>query len=149
LQVRVLSPLLVPVSGYETGKHAGVNIAELQVVLEGVPLPAGKSELVEYARREDQHAARLLESLPDRVYRSLDDVGEALAPVQPQQDEHGALPREQSDAPPGGHDYLDPTPEPGAVRRDAPPSNPPEKTLEQQTKTQKEQQQRQEDELPS
>jgi hypothetical protein len=127
-----------------------VNIAELQVVLEGVPLPAGKSELVEYARREDQDAARLLESLPDCVYRSLDDVGEALAPVQPQQrDKHAALPREESDAPPGGHDYLDPNPEPGAVRRDAPPWNPPEKSLEQQTMTQKEQQQQQEDELPS
>jgi hypothetical protein len=127
-----------------------VNIAELQVVLEGVPLPAGKSELLEYARGEDPEAVRLLESLPDHEYRSLDDVGEALAPVQPQQrDKDAALPREESDAPPGGDDYVDPNPEPGAVRHDAPPWNPPEKTLEQQTKTLQEQQQRQEDELPS
>jgi hypothetical protein len=138
------------VSDSATGKHAGVNIAELQVVLEGVPLPSGKSELVEYARREDQNAARLLESLPDRVYRSLDEVGEALAPVQPQQrPEDAALPREESDAPPGGDDYVDPNPEAGAVRDDAPPWNLPQKTLEQQSRRQQEQQKRQQEELPS
>jgi hypothetical protein len=117
--------------------------AELQVVLEGVSLPATKEALVEYARRHDEEAARELESLPAREYRSLDEVGEALAPVQPRQHhEEAALPREESDAPPGGADYVDPNPKPGAVRHDAPPWNPPEKALEQQTKTQKEQQQR-------
>jgi hypothetical protein len=59
------------------------------------------------------------------------------------------VPREESDAPPGGDAYLDPNPEPGAVRHDAPPWNPPQKALEQQTKTQQEQKQRQDEELPS
>jgi hypothetical protein len=123
--------------------------AEVQTVLEGVPLPATKQVLVEYARRHDEAAARELESLTDREYRSLDEVGEALTPVQPEEHhEAAALPREESDAPPGGADYVDPRPKPGAVRHDAPPWNPPEKALEQQTKTQKEQQQRQEEELP-
>jgi hypothetical protein len=123
--------------------------AEVQTVLEGVPLPATKQVLVEYARRHDEAAARELESLTDREYRSLDEVGEALRPVQPEgHREAAALPREESDAPPGGADYVDPRPKPGAVRHDAPPWNPPEKALEQQTKTQKEQQQRQEEELP-
>ena len=125
-------------------------VAELQVVLEGVPLPVKKRELLAYARSQDEEAARLLESLPEREYRSLDEVAEALAPVQPQQHrEDAALPREDSDAPPGGDDYLDPNPRPGAVRHDAPPWNPPEKALEHQADTQKEQQQRQEDELPN
>jgi Protein of unknown function (DUF2795) len=123
--------------------------AEVQIVLEGVPLPSTKETLVEYARRHDEAAARELESLPDREYRSLDEVGETLTPVQPEEHhEAAALPREESDAPPGGADYVDRNPEPGAVRHDAPPWNPPEKALEQQTKTQKEQQHRQEEELP-
>jgi hypothetical protein len=58
--------------------------AELQVVLEGVPLPARKRQLVEYARRENEHAARDLAAIPDREYASLDEVGEALVRVQPQ-----------------------------------------------------------------
>jgi hypothetical protein len=58
--------------------------AELQVVLEGVPLPARKRQLVEYARRENEHAARDLGAIPDREYASLDEVGEALVRVQPQ-----------------------------------------------------------------
>jgi hypothetical protein len=123
--------------------------AELQVVLEGVALPATKAELVEYARREDPEAARELEALPDREYRSLDEVGEALAPVQPSRAQPvAAAPREESDAPPGGDAYTDPHPEPGAVRHDAPPSNPPQKALESQTQAQKEQQQRQQEFLP-
>ena len=46
---------------------SSTHAAELQVVLEGVPLPATKSELVEYARTQDENAARRLESLPDRA----------------------------------------------------------------------------------
>lgn len=128
---------------------SSAHATELQVVLEGVPLPATKSELVEYARTQDADAARRLESLPDREYRSLDEVGEALAPVQPSRPEpEVAVPHEESDAPPGGDAYVDPNPEPGAVRPSAPPWNPPQKTLEQHCKTQKEQQQRQEEALP-
>jgi hypothetical protein len=125
------------------------RVAELQVVLEGIALPAKKQELVAYARREDPDAARQLESLPDREYRSLDEVAEALAPVQPPREQPRAdIPHEESDAPPGGDAYVDPRPEPGAVRHDAPPWNPPEKALEEQTKTQQEQKQRQDEELP-
>jgi Protein of unknown function (DUF2795) len=117
-------------------------------VLEGVALPATKAELVDYARREDPDAARLLESLPDREYRSLDEVGEALAPVQPSRAQpEAAVPHEESDKPPGGDAYVDPHAEPGTVRHDAPPSNPPQKALEQQTKTQNEQLERQQEKL--
>ena len=113
-----------------------------------MPLPASKAELVEYARREDPDAAALLEALPDREYRSLDEVGEALAPVQPPRAQPDtAVPREESDKPPGGDAYIEPHPEPGAVRHDAPPENPPQKALEQQTKAQKEQLERQQEKL--
>ena len=120
----------------------------IQVALEGVSLPATKAELVDYARREDPDAARLLEALPEREYRSLDEVGEALAPVQPPQPQpDAAVPREESGEQPGGENYVKPHPEPGAVRHDAPPSNPPQKALEKQTKTQTEQLERQKEKL--
>lgn len=118
--------------------------AEIQVVLEGVPLPAKKQELLAYARSQDRAAAQRLAELPDREYRSLDEVGEALAPVQPSAPAPDpARPRAESGEPPGGDAYVDPKAEPGAVRPSAPASNPPEKALEQQTKTQKEQAERQ------
>lgn len=91
--------------------------AEVQSILEGVPLPATKDELLAYARREDEAAAGRLRSLPEREYRSLDEVGEALVPVQPSKPEpRAALPREESGAPPGGGAYIDPHTEPGRVR---------------------------------
>ena len=122
--------------------------ALIQVVLEGVSLPATKAKLVDYARREDPDAARLLEALPDREYRSLDEVGEALAPVQPPRSRpEEAVPREESDLPPGGEDYVAPHPEPGAVRHDAPPGNPPQNALEKQSKAQNEQLERQKEKL--
>jgi hypothetical protein len=125
------------------------HAVEVQVLLEGVPLPASKHELVAYARSQDERDAEQLASLlPEREYRSLDEVGEALAPVQPSWAEPDAdVPREESDEPPGGDAYLDPHAEPGAVRHDAPPSNPPQKTLEQQSKAQNEQLERQKESL--
>jgi hypothetical protein len=118
--------------------------AELQVVLEGVPLPAKKRDLIEYARTQDESAVTDLQSLPDREYSSLDEVGEALAPVQPARPEPvPQQPHEESDLPPGGDAYLDPEAEPGAVRPSGPASNPPQKALEEQTKTQKQQQEKQ------
>ena len=118
--------------------------AELQVLLEGVDLPARKRDLVAYARGQDPGAAQRLQELPDGEYRSLDDVGEALAGVQPPPlPDEAQTPREESDLPPGGDDYVNPRPEPGAVRHDAPPDNPPQKALEEQTKSQKQQQARQ------
>src|SRR5919201_4069489 len=116
------------------------HAADLQVLLEGVPLPAQKRELVAYARSQDESAAEQLASLPEREYRSLDEVGEALAPVQPPRPPpEAAVPRDESDLPPGGEDYVEPRPEPGAVRHDAPPGTPPQKTLEKQSKAQNEQ----------
>ena len=118
--------------------------AELQSVLEGVPLPAQKRDLLAYAGEQDESAAADLQGLSDREYSSLDEVGEALAPVQPEwpkPDVHE--PRDESGEPPGGDAYVDPQPEPGAVRPSGPSSNPPQKALEQQTKTQKQQQERQ------
>ncbi|MFL5950690.1 MAG: DUF2795 domain-containing protein [Gaiellaceae bacterium] len=118
--------------------------AEIQVVLEGVDLPAKKKELLAYARSQDERAAALLESLPDREYSSLDEVGEALSPVQPASGAADAyLPRDESGKPPGGEAYLDPNATPGAVRPSGPASNPPQKALEEQTKSQKQQQERQ------
>ena len=118
--------------------------AEIQVVLEGIDLPTDKKKLVAYARSHDEQAAAALQALPDREYRSLDEVGEALSPVQPSTLQRRAqLPREESDLPPGGDAYLDPHAEPGAVRPSGPASNPPQKALDEQTKTQKQQQERQ------
>jgi hypothetical protein len=66
-----------------------VNTAQLaavvQVVLEGVPLPAERSELLTYARRQGAPAevAIALWSLERRQYGSLDEVGEAIVARQP------------------------------------------------------------------
>jgi hypothetical protein len=136
--------------GYGSDMYA--EVATLQVLLEGVPLPAEKSELIAYARAQDGDsgaATELLELLPDREYKSLDEVGEALAPVQPAAGDEAELPRAESDLPPGGDDYVDPSPVPGGVRHDAPPDNPPQKAIEEQAKTQNEQKERQEKHLGS
>jgi Protein of unknown function (DUF2795) len=69
------------------------EVATLQALLEGVPLPAAKDDLIRYVQEQsDDVPWRLLESLPDREYRSLDEVGEALAPVQPAAAERWRLP---------------------------------------------------------
>ena len=118
--------------------------AEIQVVLEGVPLPASKQELIAYARTEDADAAGTLQSLPDREYRALDEVGEALSPVQPEWAEPDARSlREESGDPPGRESYTDPAPEPGGIRPAVPPSNPPQKAIEEQSKRRDHQQERQ------
>jgi len=91
--------------------------ARVQAVLEGVPLPAAKQELVSYARDNDGSVASLLESLPDGEYESLDDVGEALVPVQPLPVEPvSKQPHAESGRPPGADAYTDPHPETGRVR---------------------------------
>jgi len=50
--------------------------AELKAVLVGVPLPAGKAELLEHAVRQRAEPAFVsaLRALPDRTYDSLDEV---------------------------------------------------------------------------
>jgi hypothetical protein len=95
--------------------------AQLEALLERVQLPAKKRELLEYARQQDPELARLLEDLPEREYRALDEVGEALASAQPPPvPSHVEPPREESGLPPGGDDYVNPAPESGAVRPDGP-----------------------------
>ena len=121
--------------------------AYVEALLEGVPLPATKETLLAYAREQDggAEAAQLLERIPDREYEALDDVGEELAPAQPESGESDAeLPRDESGDPPGGDEYLDPDPESGAVREDAPPDNPAQKQIEEASRLLKEQQQKQE-----
>jgi hypothetical protein len=96
--------------------------ARIEALLEGVDLPAGKTALIAYAREHDPKAAEVLERLPEREYTSLDEVGEALVPVQSQRTREHVLPRPESGLAPGGDDYINPKPKPGAVRPDGPPS---------------------------
>jgi hypothetical protein len=82
--------------------------AELQVLLEGVPLPATKDQLLEYAvqQRAEPHFLEALRSLPERQYASLDEVGEELVHVQPSPPPHSPPdPHEESGDPPGGDSY--------------------------------------------
>jgi hypothetical protein len=83
--------------------------AQLQVLLEGVPLPAEKAELLEYAvrQRAEPQVIADLRKIPDRKYGSLDEVGEALVREQPL-DSEGAppAPHEESGDPPGGDAYT-------------------------------------------
>lgn len=114
---------------------------EIQVLLEGVPLPASRAALVRYARGEDRDAAALLlQLLPDREYDRLDEVGEALMDGAKPPSPSSALPIPESGKPPGGDDYLQPFPESGAVEEPEPPTD----VLEQQAKTQKKQKAKQE-----
>ena len=117
------------------------RVAEIQVVLEGIALPATRDELVAYARREDSQAAETLRQIPEGEYDRLDAVGEALRRTSVLQRVIPSLPQPESGKPPGGDDYVNPNPEPGAVRPSAPGTKPAQETLEEQTKTQKRQQQ--------
>lgn len=95
--------------------------AEIQVVLEGVRLPATRDELVRYAARQDTEAAVALEHVADREYRTIDEVGEELAATRPVRAESERLPKPESGEQPGGDDYLKPHPsDTGQVRHDAP-----------------------------
>jgi hypothetical protein len=97
--------------------------ALVQVVLEGAPLPAEKSRLIEYARQQEggEQVLGLLSKLPDREYGYLDEVGEELARVQPSRGrDQPHEPRAESGLPPGGAAYTDPSEEPGAVRESGP-----------------------------
>jgi len=100
--------------------------AELQALLEGVPLPAMRQELVDYAERQpggDGFRAEL-ERLPDREFGALDEVGEELVAVQPEHSRSDHRdPRPESGAPPGGEAYTDASAEPGWVRERGPASS--------------------------
>ncbi|MCW2965819.1 MAG: hypothetical protein JWO17_3071 [Actinomycetia bacterium] len=92
--------------------------AEIQVVLEGITLPATREQLVHYAALQDAEAAVELERIPDRTYRSIDDVGETLAHTQPYFPAKSPFTHPESGAPPGKADYVNPAPTPGAIRPD-------------------------------
>jgi hypothetical protein len=92
--------------------------AEIQVLLEGITLPATRVQLVHYAAAQDAEAAIELERIPDRTYRSIDEVGEELAPTEPRFPAASLVPHPESGAVPGGEDYLNPSPTPGAIRPD-------------------------------
>jgi Protein of unknown function (DUF2795) len=122
------------------------QVATLQALLEGVDLPASRDELIRYARLHDSEGlATLLERLPEREYDRIDEVAETLAPVQPQRTRQTPLPHEESDLPPGGDDYVKAHSTPGRVRLDAPSDNPPQKAIEQQSRTQSAQKKRQDE----
>jgi hypothetical protein len=65
------------------------QVAELQVLLEGVPLPNGRSTLVRYARHQGAGGEQvaMLQRLPDRRFETIDEVAEALVRVQPQREQ--------------------------------------------------------------
>jgi Protein of unknown function (DUF2795) len=95
------------------------SVAELQVLLEGVPLPSKRSTLLQYAAHEGASPEQLamLRSLPEREFDTLDDLAEELVRVQPPREhEVPHLPREESGDPPGGDAYTRPWPASGAVR---------------------------------
>ncbi len=116
--------------------------AELQVVLEGIPLPARRAMLIEYAASQDPTAAADLEALPEGEYDRLDAVGEALRQPPRAPGPARKPPRPESGEPPGGADYLRARPESGAVRPSAPRTHPPQEVLEEQSELQQAQQAR-------
>lgn len=114
--------------------------SEIQVLLEGVSLPASRDDLVRYAMGEDRDVAVLLQQrLPDREFDRLDAVGELLLGRPQDEEEPPPLPSAESGEPPGGDDYVRRLPQPGAVRETEPQSD----VLAQQSKTQKKQQAKQ------
>ena len=113
----------------------------VQAVLEGVPLPATRTQLLEYAYAQDPSVVRDLEQLPQEQFDRLDSVGELLTmqASAPEPADHG-LPRPESGKPPGGDDYLTPHPsDTGEVHHDAPRTNPPQKAIDKAAKTVKRQ----------
>jgi Protein of unknown function (DUF2795) len=117
------------------------RLTELQSVLEGITLPAGKAQLVAYASRVDRSFASDLDLLPDGRYDNIDAVAEQLLAVQPAHGSRTPPPKPESGNPPGGPDYLEAFPaDTGYVRHDAPPDNPPQKAIEEASKTRKRQQ---------
>jgi hypothetical protein len=84
--------------------------AEIQVVLEGIGLPATREELVRYAAREDREAASALRQIEDRTYRRIDEVGNELVATQPVSRTTTSLLRPESGEPPGGVDCVRPFP---------------------------------------
>jgi hypothetical protein len=102
------------------GINTPVNSAYVDSLLNGITLPASKSELIAYARRQERGVpvAERLRELPDRQYRTLDEVGEELEPRQPaawKQAPPSKVPEPESDLPPGGSAYVGDEQEPANV----------------------------------
>jgi hypothetical protein len=94
-------------------------VAELQVLLEGVPLPNERSSLLRYALHAEATGEQLaaLRQLPARRYDNIDEVAEELLSVQPSYEhEVPDSPHEESGTPPGGDAYTQKHPESGQVR---------------------------------
>jgi uncharacterized protein DUF2795 len=97
-----------------------MNSAYVDSLLNGVALPATKSELIAYARRQEggEAVAERLRALPEREFRTLDEVGEELEPRRPRawrQPPPTELPKPESGLPPGGSAYLGEEQEPANV----------------------------------
>lgn len=94
--------------------------AELKSLLVGVPLPARKPDLLEYAVQQHAEPQLLgaLHSLPqEQEFASLDQVVEELLRMEPPREKPVPHePHEESGKPPGGESYTERDPTPGAVR---------------------------------
>jgi hypothetical protein len=113
--------------------------AEIQALLEGIPLPASRDRLIAYASLQDAEAAVELREIAEREYHSLDEVGEQLVRTQPAPPAAMPLPKPESGDVPGGEEYTNPTPESGHVRTAAPPDYPASVQIEAQSETLKKQ----------
>lgn len=95
------------------------SVAELQVVLEGISLPAEREDLLDYAVRQGATTVQvgMLHRLPEQEFETIDEVAETLVRVQPPR-EHEAphRPSEESGAPPGGDAYTKVHADTGRVR---------------------------------
>jgi hypothetical protein len=90
-----------------------------QQYLEGIPLPVRTEIVLDYAERVGvpDEVMAVLRELPDEQFRRLDDVGHAICDTQPAYaPPEVRVPANESDLYPGGDAYLQPHPEPGAVR---------------------------------
>jgi hypothetical protein len=95
------------------------RVVELQVVLEGISLPAERAELLDYAAQQGATPLQIgmLHWLPEREFDTIDEVAETLVRVQPaREQEVPHSPSEESGSPPGGDAYTQTRSESGAVR---------------------------------
>ena len=86
-----------------------MNRAQIEALLVGVPLPATRQELVDYARAQPSgsRAAERLLQIPDREYTAIQDAGEELEPVQPERSTPAIEPpKPERGLPPGGVAYT-------------------------------------------
>jgi Protein of unknown function (DUF2795) len=83
-----------------------MNRARIEGDLVGLELPATKGRIVQWMREHDGHV-EAVQQLPEREYKSPNEVGEALAPVQPLDIVEPAHPgTTQSGDPPGRDRYT-------------------------------------------